>query len=119
MLSELYKKGNFFTIRPHGKTASGDVIKTLLREVKPRHKKPIFIHITDGASNWGCPIQEAIDQCKKERILLLTLGVNCSDENKVLLKAEYGRLVRFADHVNMLPQLMKNLLIRGKRAFAR
>lgn len=117
LLTKMYTKGGFFTIQPSGKTASGDVIKTLLKKTKGKNKKPIFIHITDGASNWGCPVDEAIDLCKKNRTLLLTLGVNCSRENKDLLKEEYGRLVQFADSVDMLPSLMRNLLVRGKRAF--
>jgi hypothetical protein len=59
LLTELYKKGKFYTIQPHGKTASGEIIKTLIRKVKGKNKKPIFIHITDGASNWGCPVQDS------------------------------------------------------------
>lgn len=117
LLTELYKKGKFYTIQPHGKTASGEIIKTLIRRVKGKNKKPIFIHITDGASNWGCPVQEAIKLCKENRVLLLTIGVNCSEENQALLKAEYGKLVQFAETVDQLPGLMRNLLNRGKRIF--
>ncbi len=118
LLTELHKKGSFYTIQPHGKTASGEILKTLARKVKGKNKKPIFIHITDGASNWGCPVQEAISVCKENRILLLTIGVNCSEENQKLLEAEYGKLVQFAETVDQLPALMRNLLNRGKRMFS-
>ncbi len=118
MLTELYQKGNFYTIRPHGKTASGEVIKTMIKKSKDKLKKPVFIHITDGASNWGCPVTEAISLCKKNRALLLTIGVNCSKQNRTLLEAEYGRLVKFADTVDMLPPLLRDLLNKGKRVFS-
>ncbi|MCF8137494.1 MAG: VWA domain-containing protein [Desulfotignum sp.] len=118
LLTELYKKGKFYTIQPHGKTASGEIIKTLIRNVTGRNKKPIFIHITDGASNWGCPVQEAINLCKEKRVLLLTIGVNCNEENQALLKSEYGKLVQFAKTADQLPGLMRNLLNRGKRMFS-
>jgi hypothetical protein len=118
LLTELYKKGKFYTIQPHGKTASGEIIKTLIRNITGRNKKPIFIHITDGASNWGCPVQEAINLCKENRVLLLTIGVNCNEENQALLKSEYGKLVQFAKTADQLPGLMRNLLNRGKRMFS-
>ena len=118
MLTELYTKGNFYTIRPHGKTASGEVIKTMIKKSRGKAKKPVFIHITDGSSNWGCPVTEAIALCKKNRALLLTIGVNCSEENRKLLEAEYGNLVKFADTVDMLPPLLRDLLNKGKRVFS-
>ncbi len=118
LLTELHKKGKFYTIQPHGKTASGEIIKALIRNVAGRNKKPIFIHITDGASNWGCPVQEAVNLCKENRVLLLTIGVNCSEENQVLLKSEYGKLVQFTKTADQLPGLMRSLLNRGKRVFS-
>lgn len=118
MLTELYTKGSFYSIQPHGKTASGEVIKTLIKKSSHKRKKPILIHITDGASNWGCPVTDAIALCKKNRILLLTIGVNCSQENKKLLEAEYGGLVKFADTADMLPPLLRDLLNKGKRIFS-
>ncbi|SDT88607.1 vWA domain-containing protein [Desulfobacula phenolica] len=118
MITELYQKGSFYTIQPHGKTASGEIIKTMINRVKGRNKKPIFIHITDGASNWGCPVKEAISLCKKNRALLLTLGVNCNEEDTKLLEAEYGKLVQFVNNIDMLPALLRNLLNKGKRNFS-
>jgi hypothetical protein len=117
MLTQLYQKGLFYTIQPHGKTASGSIIKTLARQVKGKNKKPIFIHITDGASNWGCPVKEAIAACRTNRILLLTIGINCSEENQQLLEIEYGNLVQFADTAEMLPSIMRHLLNKGKRMY--
>ena len=118
MLTELYIKGRFYTIQPHGKTASGEVIKTMIKKSRNKLKKPVFIHITDGSSNWGCPVTDAIALCKKNRALLLTIGVNCSEENRRLLEAEYGSLVKFADTVDMLPPLLRDLLNKGKRVFS-
>lgn len=119
MVTELYRQGTFYTIQPHGKTASGEIIKTMIKRVKGRNKKPIFIHITDGSSNWGCPVKEAISLCHKNRALLLTLGVNCTEADTKLLEDEYGQLVQFVNHIDRLPALMRNLLNRGKRTFSR
>ena len=58
---------------------------------------------------------DAIALCKKNRALLLTIGVNCSEENRKLLEAEYGSLVKFADTVDMLPPLLRALLNKGQK----
>ena len=70
--------------------------------LKGRNKKPFLIHITDGASNWGCGVGDAIAYCRKEKINLLTLGIGCSPANKQTLKKEYGNLVQFIDRIDEL-----------------
>jgi hypothetical protein len=109
-LTELYFGGKFYTVLPNGQTASGEVIIATALNLKIGVKKPFIIHVTDGASNWGCGVDEAIRFCKKKRIKLLTLGIGCDLSNKQSLREEYGRLVQFVDNMDDLPNLFKSLL---------
>ncbi|MBI5588844.1 MAG: VWA domain-containing protein [Deltaproteobacteria bacterium] len=114
LLTEIYRSGDFYSVLPHGKTASGEAIIATALSLKNRHKKPFIIHITDGASNWGSGVSNAIEMCRKNRIQLLTLGLGCSKDNKVLLGLEYGKLVQFVDSIDALPSLLRNLLNYSK-----
>ena len=113
-LTELYMGGIFFTIFPHGKTASGEAIIATALNLKGKHKKPFIIHITDGASNWGCGVSDAMEFCKKNRINLLTLGMGCGPASKQSLRKEYGKLVQFVDNTDDLPHLFRSLLNYSK-----
>lgn len=113
-LTELYRNDKFYSVFPHGKTASGEALIATALTLKGRHKRPFIIHLTDGASNWGCGVESAINVCRRDRINLLTLGMGCSEENKRQLTLEYGRLVQFVDHVDLLPHLMRSLLNKSK-----
>lgn len=110
LLTELYRDGTFFTILPHGKTASGEAIVATGSRLKKTSKKPFIIHITDGASNWGCGVNDALKFCSRKKIHLLTLGIGCGPGDKRMLKKEYGNLVQFVDNVHNLPHLFKSLL---------
>jgi hypothetical protein len=113
-LTELYQREKFYTILPHGKTASGEALIATALTLKGKHKRPFIIHLTDGASNWGCGVESAIALCQRQRINLLTLGMGCSEENKKQLKVEYGNLVQFVDNADNLPHLFRNLLNKSK-----
>ena len=109
-LTELFRKGIFFLVLPHGKTASGEAIIATGCTLKKTNKKPFIIHITDGASNWGCGVSDALKFCIKKKINLLTLGIGCGPEDKRMLRKEYGKLVQFVDNINGLPHLFRSLL---------
>lgn len=109
-LTELYIGGEFFTVIPNGQTASGEAIIATGLNLKRALKRPFIVHITDGASNWGVGVKDAISFCKKRRINLLTIGIGCSSSDKQSLRKEYGRLVQFLDNMNDLPALVKSLL---------
>ncbi len=109
-ISELYTNGTMFTVLPHGKTASGEAIIATGLKMKKRNRKCKIIHITDGASNWGCGVDEAISFCKKNKIGLMTLGIGCSIDSKKLLKEEYGRLFQAVDNREQLAQIFASLL---------
>ncbi|VTR65968.1 conserved hypothetical protein [Desulfosarcina cetonica] len=113
-LTELYQREKFFSIFPHGKTASGEAIMATTLRFKTTHKKPFIIHLTDGASNWGCGVENAIRTCQRKRINLLTLGMWCGKKSKEQLVEEYGKLVQFVDHLDRLPDLFRALLSKSR-----
>lgn len=113
-ITELYMDGKFYTVLPHGKTASGEAIIATALSLKRKLKRPFIIHITDGASNWGCGVKDAIEYCKKKRINLLTLGLGCDPSNKNALRKEYGNLVQFVDKMDDLPEYFRTLLNHSK-----
>ncbi len=116
-LTELYIGGKFYSVLPHGQTASGEAIIATALNLKPSSsiKRPFIVHITDGASNWGCGVKDAIKFCKKKKIRLLTVGIGCGPASKQSLREEYGKLVQFLDHTNDLPGLVKTLLSHSKK----
>lgn len=109
-ISELYRFGHMLTVLPHGKTASGEAIIATALTTRGRGRRQLIIHITDGASNWGCGVDEALAFCHKRGVGLLTLGIGCSLAAKQSLRDEYGKLVQFVDKEEQLPQLLSTLL---------
>lgn len=113
-ITELYLNDRFYSILPHGKTASGEALIAMTQYYKSRRRRLTIIHLTDGASNWGCGVEEAINRCQHEGINLLTLGMGCDEDNKTMLREEYHSLVQFVDSVDALPDLLRNLLNKSK-----
>ena len=107
-ITEIYRQGKFYSVMPHGRTASGEAIIATALSLKNHKRKPYIIHVTDGASNWGCGVHDAIQFCRKKRISLLTVGLECDPMNMTALREEYGELlpkVREAIRDLLLPQL--------------
>ncbi len=115
-ISELFRGGKMFTVLPHGKTASGEAIIATALNLKNKTRKCRIVHITDGASNWGCGVGEAITYCRNNNVGLMTLGIGCSVASKQSLRDEYGKLVQFVDDTEQLPRLFGSLLKYEMRA---
>ena len=92
-ITEIYRQGKFYSVMPHGRTASGEAIIATALSLKNHKRKPYIIHVTDGASNWGCGVHDAIQFCRKKRISLLTVGLECDPMNMTALREEYGELL--------------------------
>lgn len=114
-ITELYRGGRMLMVLPHGKTASGEAIIATALSTRTPGKKTLLIHITDGASNWGCGVEDAIKYCKANAVSLLTLGVNCGPAAKQSLRDEYGHLVKFVDKNEELPKLFGELIVSEMR----
>jgi hypothetical protein len=102
--------GMFYTVIPRGKTASAEAIIATALMLKKHAKRPFIIHLTDGASNWGSEVSQAIDYCKQKKISLKTLGFGCSASSMVALKEEYDSQVVFVDGLKDLPKEFAKLL---------
>lgn len=118
-LTKLTQDGKIYTIIPRGKTASGEAIiaTALLIKKRGRLRKPLLIHLTDGASNWGSEVSYAINYCKKEKIALLTLGIGCNKKSRGELIDEYGELVEFINDIKTLPRKFTELVNNAGRTF--
>lgn len=114
-ITEIYRGGRMLTVLPHGRTASGEAIIATALNTRIPGKKTLLVHITDGASNWGCGVADAIKYCKGNGISLLTLGISCSLSAKQSLRDEYGSLVKFVDKTEQLPKLFGELIISEMR----
>ena len=115
-ITELYRGDTMLTILPHGKTASGEAIVAAGMISGKSGRRRLLIHITDGASNWGCGVEEAVAYCKRQGIALLTLGIGCSPSAKQSLRDEYGPLVQFVDRPDDLPAMVAVLLRHEKKS---
>jgi len=115
-ITELYRGDTMLTILPHGKTASGEAIIATGLSTRKTNRRRLMIHITDGASNWGCGVGEAVAYCRRHGISLLTLGIGCSPSAKQSLRDEYGSLVQFAEKNDELPAMVATLLRHERRA---
>jgi len=113
-ITEIYKQGKFFSVIPHGRTASGEAIIATALSLKQSRRKPFIIHITDGVSNWGCGVGDAIRYCKEKKIHLLTLGLECDPMSKTALSKEHGEQIQFINSVDKLPAMLKSLLTSSK-----
>jgi len=114
-VTELYRGGRMLMVLPHGKTASGEAIIATALNTRIPGKKTLLVHITDGASNWGCGVEDALRYCKGNGVSLLTLGMGCGPGAKQSLRDEYGTLVKFVDKIEQLPKLFGDLIVSEMR----
>jgi hypothetical protein len=114
-ITEIYRGGRMLMVLPHGKTASGEAIIAAAMTTRTPGRKTLLIHITDGASNWGCGVADAIKYCKGNSVSLLTLGISCGLGAKQSLRDEYGNLVKFIDKSEELPKLFGELIMSEMR----
>jgi hypothetical protein len=113
-ITEIYQQGKFYSVMPHGRTASGEAIIATALTLGQRQRTPFIIHLTDGASNYGCGVADAIRYCRRNRIHLLTIGLECDPMNQTALREEYGELIQFVQSIDQFPPLFKHLLSSSK-----
>lgn len=114
-VTEIYRGGRMLMVLPRGKTASGEAIIATAISTRIPGRKTLLVHITDGASNWGCGVADAIKYCKANGVSLLTLGMSCGPSDKQSLREEYGTLVKFVDRIEHLPKLFGELIVGEMR----
>ncbi len=112
-LTRLYHGGDLYTVVPSGRTPSGQAIMAAAVTLRERRQRSIIIHITDGASNCGLRLSDAVEFCSRNAIELFTIGCGCSQQTKDFLRECFpmDRLY-FMKHIRTLPLVLERLLRR-------
>ena len=108
MVSNLIKGDKLLSLPPYGQTASGQAIIAAALSMPRDKRRKLLIHVTDGESNFGLPVQAGIDFCHRKRITLITLGCGCKD--KSVMKEQYGNTIQFINNFQQLPNAVERLL---------
>jgi Mg-chelatase subunit ChlD len=123
-LTQLYHGGDLYTVVPSGRTPSGQAIMAAAVTLRERRQRSIIIHITDGASNCGVRLSDAVEFCSRNAIEVFTIGCGCSQQTKDFLRECFpvDRLYFMRD-IRTLPLVLERLLrqrilfpIRHRRA---
>ncbi|MGW8323113.1 MAG: vWA domain-containing protein, partial [Thermodesulfobacteriota bacterium] len=110
-LTQLYHGGDLYTVVPSGRTPSGQAIMAAAVTLRERRQRSIIIHITDGASNCGVRLSDAVEFCERNAIELFTIGCGCSQQTKDFLREcfPFDRLY-FMRTIRTLPLVLERLL---------
>lgn len=108
MVSNLIKGDKLLSLPPYGQTASGQAIIAAALSMPRDKRRKLLIHVTDGESNFGLPVQAGIDFCQREHITLVTLGCGCKD--KSVMRDQYGNTIQFIQSFRQLPYAVERLL---------
>ena len=108
MVSNLIKGDRLLSLPPYGKTPSGQAIIAAALSMPLDKRRKLLIHVTDGESNFGLPVQAGIDFCHREHITLITLGCGCKD--KSVMREQYGNTIQFIQSFQQLPHAVERLL---------
>lgn len=108
MVSTLIKGDRLLSLPPYGQTASGQAIIAAALSMPRDKRRKLLIHVTDGESNFGLPVQAGIDFCHREHITLITLGCGCKD--KSVMREQYGNTIQFINSFQQLPHAVERLL---------
>jgi len=85
-LTQLYRNHEIYTLTPAGRTPSGKAILAAAMRLDRKYKKSMIIHITDGASNCGLPLPEAVQYCLDNHIEIFNIGCGCTRQTKQFLR---------------------------------
>lgn len=84
-LTRLVHGGRLFTVMPKGRTPSGQAILSAAMMLDRKYKNSMMIHITDGASNCGLRLADAVAFCRKKQFHLYTIGCGCNPQTREFL----------------------------------
>ncbi|RLB12901.1 MAG: hypothetical protein DRG39_00635 [Deltaproteobacteria bacterium] len=109
-VSNLLKNNRLYTLSPRGKTPSGQAIMAIALNMNKGHrKKDLLIHITDGESNCGIDVSEAIRYCERKGIRMITIGCGYNEQIRDYLSKTYKNIY-FMKDFQELPEALENLL---------
>ncbi len=98
-LIKLNHGGRIHTVMPSGRTPSGQAILAAATLMKKKYKNSMIIHITDGASNCGLRLSDAVDYCNRNDIDIFTIGCGCNRQTREFLREYFlpGRIFFMKD----------------------
>jgi hypothetical protein len=110
-LTQLYHGGDLYTVVPSGRTPSGQAIMAAAVTLRERRQRSLIIHITDGASNCGARLSDAVEFCSRNGIELFTIGCGCSQQTKDFLRECFlSDRLYFMKTIRTLPLVLERLL---------
>jgi hypothetical protein len=110
-LTLLNHDGQFYTVAPVGRTPSGQSILGAATMLRRGPGKRMIIHVTDGASNCGSRLKDAIDTCRENDIELFTIGCGCTEQTRDFLKGYFPPCrLHFLETSKGLPEGLERLL---------
>jgi hypothetical protein len=111
-VSSLLQGNRLYTTFPRGRTPSGQAIMAVALNMNyDRGKKDLLIHITDGESNCGIDVAEAVEYCEKRKINLVTIGCGYNEKIKDYFLTNYKNIY-LMDNFEELPVALEVLLKR-------
>ena len=109
-VSRLLKNNRLYTLSPRGKTPSGQAVMAIALNMNAGYrKKDLLIHITDGESNCGIDVADAIRYCKKKGINMVTIGCGYNEQIRDYLSNTYKN-ISFMKDFQELPEALERLL---------
>ncbi len=110
-LTRLYHGGKLYTVVPSGRTPSGQAIMAAAVTLRQSPGQSLIIHITDGASNCGVRLSDAVEFCSRNGIELVTIGCGCSRQTRDFLRECFpSERLYFMKHIRTLPLVLERLL---------
>jgi len=109
-ISNLLKDNKLYTLSPRGRTPSGQAIMGIaMHMIKDKNRKrKLLVHITDGESNCGIDVADAIRYCERKGIQLITIGCGYKEDIKDYLKNTY-KDIYFMKDFSELPNAIEHL----------
>jgi Mg-chelatase subunit ChlD len=109
-LTLLNHGGELHSVMPGGRTPSGQAIVAAAMRSRHRENRTLLIHITDGASNCGMRMGEAVRYCERNGIDIYTIGCGCNRQTRDFLREFFppGRIL-FLKDIGRLAQGIERL----------
>ena len=108
-LNTLAYANRIYTVRPSGRTPTGQAI-IATATIMPKDKKRLIVHLTDGEPNCGISVQKSLKFCDSEGVDIITIGTYYEEKTKALLKAQYHDRAILIDSIDLLPVYLENVL---------
>ena len=98
-----------FTVRPSGRTPSGQAIVATALKL-PADKPRLIIHVTDGEPNCGLSVKKSLEFCDRTGVEIVTIGAYYNDKMKAALEAQYDNRAVLVDSLEQLPARLEEVL---------